>query len=80
LREESGGTLELTPLAVLADVDNLIARARVTAHRNGKHLDTEHCYAFQFVDGKLAHGQVFVSEPDLLDAFWGVPDVPGATS
>jgi hypothetical protein len=29
LRDESGGTIELTPLAVLADDHNLIARARV---------------------------------------------------
>ena len=70
LREESAGTIELTPLAVMADHDNLIARARVTAERAGKRLDTENCYAFRFVDGKVADGQVFVSEPEVVDAFW----------
>ena len=76
LRDESGGTIELTPLAVLADDDNLIARARVTAHRAGKDLDTENCYAFRFIDGKVAHGQVFVSDPDQVDDFWASPEHP----
>jgi len=67
---ESGATIELTPVALLADDDNLIARARVTAERAGKRLDTENCYAFRFVDGKVADGQVFVSEPDRVDDFW----------
>jgi ketosteroid isomerase-like protein len=70
LRDQSEGTIELTPVAVLADDDNLIARARVTAQRAGKHLDTENYYAFRFIDGKLTDGQVFVSEPDQLDDFW----------
>ena len=70
LRDESSGTIELTPAVVLADDHNLIARARVTAERAGKHLDTENCYAFRFVDGKVAEGQVFVSDPDHVDDFW----------
>jgi ketosteroid isomerase-like protein len=70
LRDESAGTIALTPVAVLADDHNLIARARVTAERAGKRLDTENCYAFRFVDGMVADGQVFVSEPEIVDAFW----------
>jgi ketosteroid isomerase-like protein len=70
LKEESGGTLALTPTAVLADDHNVIARAHVTARRGTKHLDTEHVYAFRFIDGKLADGQVFISDPAQLDAFW----------
>ena len=50
-------------MAVLADDENVIARARVTAHRGGKRLDTENCYAFRFLDGKVADGQVFLSDP-----------------
>jgi ketosteroid isomerase-like protein len=76
LRDESGGTIELTPLAVLADDHNLLARARVTAQRAGKNLETENCYAFRFVDGKVAHGQVFVSDPDQVDDFWASPQPP----
>jgi ketosteroid isomerase-like protein len=76
LRHESGGTIELTPVAVLADDHNLIARARVTAQRAGKRLDTENCYAFGFVDGKVAHGQVFVSDPGQVDDFWAAPEQP----
>jgi len=70
LKDESENTLTLTPTAVLADDDNLIARARVTARRGRKRLDTEHVYAFRFVGGKLSDGQVFVSDPGQLDAFW----------
>ena len=74
LRDESAGTIELTPLAVVADDQNLIARVRVTAERAGKRLDTENCYAFRFVGGKVANGQVFVSEPELVDAFWATDE------
>ena len=70
VRDESGGTIELTPAAVLADDENLIARARVTAQRDGKRLDTENCYAFRFVDGKVADGRVFLSDPEHVENFW----------
>jgi ketosteroid isomerase-like protein len=70
LRDESDGTLELTPVAVLADDEHLLARARVTARRGGKRLDTENCYAFRFVNGKVADGQVFLSDPEHVDDFW----------
>ena len=55
---------------MLADDENLIARARVTAQRDGKRLDTENCYAFRFVDGKVADGQVFLSDPEHVEDFW----------
>ncbi len=71
LRDESGGTIDITPTAVLADDDNLIARARVTAERRGLHLATENCYALRFVDGKVADGQVFLSDPEQVERFWG---------
>ena len=64
----------MTPTSVLADDDNVIARARITANRAGKQLDTENCYAFRFVDGKVAHGQVFLSDPDQVEDFWGTTD------
>jgi uncharacterized protein len=70
LRDESAGTIELTPVAVLADDENLIARARVTAQRGGKRLDTENCYAFRFLDGKVVDGQVFLSDPEQVEEFW----------
>jgi uncharacterized protein len=70
LRDVSGGTIALEPLTVLADDQNLIARCRVTADRGGRRLDTENCYAFRFVDGKLADGTVFVSDPQQVDEFW----------
>ena len=71
LRDESGGTIDIAPTAVLADDDNLIARAHVTAQRDGKRLATENCYALRFVDGMVADGQVFLSDPEQVDDFWG---------
>jgi uncharacterized protein len=70
LRDETNGTIALTPTSVLADDDNLIARARVTAERAGKRLNTENCYAFRFVDGKVTDGQVFLSDPAQVDDFF----------
>ena len=66
----SNGTIAPTPTSVLADDDNLIARAQVTAERAGKRLDTENCYAFRFVDGKVTDGQVFLSDPAQVDDFF----------
>jgi ketosteroid isomerase-like protein len=74
LRDESDGTLELTPVTVLADDENLLARARVTARRGSKRLDTENCYGFRFVNGKVAEGQVFLSDPDQVEDFWAATD------
>jgi ketosteroid isomerase-like protein len=74
LRDQSDGTLGLTPVAVLADDENLLARARVTATRGGKQLDTENCYAFRFVNGKVAEGQVFLSDPEQVDNFWATTE------
>ena len=61
---------------MLADDHNLIARVRVTAQRAARNVDTENCYAFRFGDGKVAHGQVFVSDPDQVDDFWASPEQP----
>jgi ketosteroid isomerase-like protein len=77
LRDESDGTLELTPVAVLADAENLLARARVTATRGDQQLDTENCYAFRFINGKVAEGQVFLSDPEQVDDFWATTPKPG---
>ncbi|HZA76893.1 MAG TPA: hypothetical protein VE623_10950 [Acidimicrobiales bacterium] len=45
-------------------------RCPVTAQRAGRGRDTESCYAFRFVDGQVADGVVFVSDPYRLDEFW----------
>ena len=55
---------------MLAAGDNPIARARVTAERSGKRLDTENRYAFSFVDSKVTEGQVFLSDPAQVDDFF----------
>ena len=71
LRDESAGTIELSPSVVLADDHNVVARATVTAKRRERELTTENCYAFRFVDGKVVEGQVFLSDPDHVEEFWG---------
>ena len=73
LREASAGTIQLDPVVVL-DAENLIARARVTAQRGTQRLNTENCYAFRFLDGKVADGQVFLSEPDRVEDFWAAAE------
>ena len=78
LRDESAGTIAVTPVAVLADAENVIARARVTAQRGGKRLDTENCYAFRFLDGKVVDGQVFLSDPEHVEEFWAATEKHGA--
>ena len=70
LRDESAGTIALTPSVVLADDHNVVARATVTAQRRGRNLSTENCYAFRFVDGKVVEAQVFLSDPDHVEEFW----------
>jgi ketosteroid isomerase-like protein len=74
LQEASAGTIHLEAVAVLADDNNLIARARVTAQRGARRLNTENCYAFRFLDGKVANGQVFLSEPDRVEDFWATTE------
>jgi glyoxylase-like metal-dependent hydrolase (beta-lactamase superfamily II) len=61
----------LAPPEAARTVD--LGPSRVTAPRADKTLDTENCYAFRFIDGNLAHGQVFVSDPDQVDDFWASP-------
>jgi hypothetical protein len=48
----------------------LLVRAHLTAQGSGEALDTERVYAFGFVEGKVANGQVFVSDPAQFDVFW----------
>jgi hypothetical protein len=33
-------------------------------------MDTENCHAFQFLDGKVVDGQVFLSDPEQVEEFW----------
>jgi hypothetical protein len=74
LRDESAGTIALTPRGR--------ARRRREPHRTcpshrstrRKRLDTENCYAFRFLDSKVADGQVFLSDPEQVEEFWTTTD------
>jgi len=69
-RERSGGTLRLEPRAVAADGDYLIVWGRITAEREGKRLDSEHCVMYRFSNGKIVEGRTVPVDQYAFDAFW----------
>lgn len=70
IRERSGGTLRLEPRAVLADDTYLFVYGRVTAEREGKRLDTEHCVVFRFEGDRIVEGRTLPVDLFAFDAFW----------
>lgn len=69
-RDRSGGTLRLEPRAVAADGDYLIVWGRITAEREGKRLDSEHCVMYRFSNGKIVEGRTVPVDQYAFDAFW----------
>ena len=69
-RERSGGTLRLDPRAVAADGDYLIVWGRITAEREGKRLDSEHCVMYRFAHGKIIEGRTVPVDQYAFDLFW----------
>lgn len=70
VRERSGGTLRLEPSAVAADGDYLFVYGRISARREGKHLDSKHCVMFRFSDGRIVEGRTVPLDLYAFDAFW----------
>jgi ketosteroid isomerase-like protein len=70
IRERSGGTLRLEPRSVLADDVHLLIYGRVTAQREGKGLDTDHCVAFRFEAGRIVEGRTIPVDLYAFDDFW----------
>jgi ketosteroid isomerase-like protein len=70
IRERSGGTLRLEPRSVLADDTYLLVYGRVTADRQGKRLDSEHCVAFRFERGRIVEGRTIPVDLHAFDDFW----------
>lgn len=69
-RERSGGTLKLEPRAVAADGDYLVVWGRITAEREGRILDCEHCVMYRFESGKIVEGRTVPIDLYAFDAFW----------
>lgn len=69
-RELSQGTLKLAPLAIAADGDYLVVWGRITAEREGRTLDCEHCVMYRFRSGKIVEGRTVPTDLYAFDAFW----------
>jgi ketosteroid isomerase-like protein len=70
IRERSGGTLRLEPSSVLADDVHLLIYGRVSAQREGKRLDSEHCVVFRFEAGRIVEGRTVPIDLYAFDDFW----------
>ncbi|MDF3065313.1 MAG: hypothetical protein K0R38_914 [Polyangiaceae bacterium] len=69
-KDRSGGTLKLEPRAVAADGDYLVVWGRITAEREGRRLDCEHCVMYRFRSGKIVEGRTVPIDLYAFDAFW----------
>lgn len=69
-RELSGGSLKLEPRAVAADGDYLVVWGRITARREGRTLDSDHCVMYRFQSGKIVEGRTVPVDLYAFDAFW----------
>jgi uncharacterized protein len=69
---ETGGTLRLEPIELIANEDRGAAFLRVTGERYGKRLDVTMAEAFQFDgDGRIREFWAHATDQDAIDVFWG---------
>jgi ketosteroid isomerase-like protein len=69
-RERSGGTLRLDPYAVAAEADYVFVYGRITAAREGKSFDSDHCVIFRFSGGRIVEGRTVPVDLYAFDEFW----------
>lgn len=69
-KELSGGTLKLEPRAVAADGDYLVVWGRISANREGRTLDCDHCVMYRFQAGRIVEGRTVPVDLYSFDAFW----------
>ena len=68
---ETGGTLQLEPIELMANDDRGAAFLRVTGEREGKRLDVTMAEAFQFDrEGRIREFWAHATDQDAVDAFW----------
>lgn len=69
---ETGGTLRLDPVELLANDQRGAAFLRVTADRTERHLDVTMAEAFQFDDqGRIREFWAHATDQDAVNRFWG---------
>lgn len=70
--EETGGTLHLERLELLANDERGAAFLHVTGERGGHHLDVTMAEAFQFDDtGRIKEFWAHATDQAAIDRFWG---------
>ena len=69
-RELSFGSLRLEPRAVAADGNYLVVWGRITAEREGRRLDSDHCVMYRFEDGRIVEGRTVPADLYAFDEFW----------
>ena len=68
---ETGGTLHLEPLELIANQERGAAFLRVVGDRGGHHLDVTMAEAFQFDDdGRISEFWAHATDQDSIDRFW----------
>jgi uncharacterized protein len=69
---ETGGTLRLEPIELMANEDRGAAFLRVTGEREGKRLAVTMAEAFQFDgEGRIREFWAHATDQNAIDAFWG---------
>jgi ketosteroid isomerase-like protein len=70
VRERSGNTLKLEPLAVTGGGDRVFVYGRISAAREGKQLDSDHYVVFRFAGGRIVEGITLPVDLYAFDEFW----------
>ena len=69
---ETGRTMHLEPLELMANDERGAVFLRVTAEREGKGLDVTMAEAFQFDgEGRIREFWAHATDQDAINAFWG---------
>ena len=69
---ETGGTLRLEPIELMASDERGAVFLRVTGEREGKRLDVTMAEAFEFdAEGRIREFWAHATDQDAIDAFWG---------
>lgn len=69
---ETGRSLKLEPIEVLANDDRGAAFLRVSAERGDSHLDVTMAEAFRFdAEGRIQEFWAHATDQDAIDRFWG---------
>jgi ketosteroid isomerase-like protein len=71
--EETGGTLRLEPIEVLANDQHGAAFLRVTGERGDQHLDVTMAEAFHLDgEGRIREFWAHATDEDAINRFWGL--------